>query len=224
MNLSFAKYGFYCEIKKEKINIISIEKPCVLTDLLSNLWNQFIGETGEVIISEQEREIQVNKSVDLIMNPFSVDCNDRRIINNLLKEVQSIAFEKYYEKCESVNREILLLLDEMLSGMPYDLDHILELDIIGLLKLYNLSVINDADSFLEKLINYMKVMHRVCQNEIFIFYGLRQFFDDKELEGLYQFIEYEHLICVIIEGQFLGKRNGLEECLIVDRDLCIINV
>lgn len=224
MNLSFAKYGFNCEIKKEKINIISIENPCMLTDLLSNLWNQFVGKMGEVIISEREQEINVNKGVDLIMNPFSVNCNDKRIINNLLKEVQSVAFDKHYEKCELVNREIVLLLDEILSDIPYDLEHILEFDLIGLLKLYDLSIINDADTFLEKIINYMKVMHRVCQNEIFIFYGLRQYFNDVELKGLYQFIEYEHLICIIIEGQFLGKRNSLEECLIVDRDFCIINV
>ena len=97
----------------------------------------------------------------------------------------------------------------------------MDFDVTNLLKIYDVRMNSLAENLLEKIVEYIKAVNRICNIRIFIFVGLKQYLTENELEQLYEFIFYEHVYLIILEPMFTQILKG-EKCCILDSDLCII--
>lgn len=223
MRFIFSKYAIELCLEEDTIQILAIENAQALAEFIEHLWNQSNGKDGDVIISDEENFYSVDKKISVTINPFSLSCNDRKIINKLYKDMQSDVMELYYEEYQKFNSSVVEFLDVVTKDIPYGVGFDLETDLLGLFKLYSVLLDDNADTLLDRLINYCKVVHRICFINCFAFVNLRQFLNKEDLEMLYDFIQSEHISLLLVEGNFIGRISSKEKVFILDQDLCIIN-
>lgn len=181
-----------------------------------------------IILSACNREITANGYItqlglfhDNMFNPFSLDCNNKKVITRLHQELKDQMNENLIEETAKINQSILEYLEKVIYQVPYALDYNVDFDAMNLLKMYEVKVDNLAEDLLEKIVEYVKAMNRICNMRIFVFVGLKQYLTENELEQLYEFIFYEHIYLIILEPKFTKVLNGEKSC-ILDSDLCII--
>ena len=190
---------------------------------VEQLWKEIGGEIGEWVLSECEKTVLLSKCADIVFNPYSIDANDRKVLNKLYSELSEMVSERYMETLERINGCIVDLLSQVEQDVPYFLKHELGTDFTTILKIYNVQIDSETSSLLERLIDYLRAYNKICKVSVFIFVNLKDYLESYELEQLYEFSKYEKLNLLLIESHFSDVLDQ-EKTLIYDKDMCIINV
>lgn len=221
MKLVYPEYNLEMTLQENQVIVLAIENQRAFSKMLAELWSQVNGGEGSFVLSQKDKIEKFSRKSTFVMNPFSMDCNEKKIINKLYQELNEISSEKLLEKLALLNNQSICLIDEAVQNVPYQLQYDLELDFQGLLKLYNVKIESNPESILEKIMDYLRVMHQICGIEIVFFLNLKQYLTEEELKGLYEFVFYEKIYLIEIEGNFSEEIMG-EKWWILDKDLCII--
>lgn len=223
MKLIYAKYGMELILEETQISTLVIENPVVLCDMLQDLANQINGNEGEWIFSEADKVFSLAKNCIFVSNPLGVDCNEKRIITKLYKEldenVKSIMHEQY---CE-LNSNIVRFMEQLLNTVPYHLDMELIMDAVAVLKAYDVRIMTDTREPLERLVDYLRAISSICGIRVVFVLNLKQFFSREQVSQLYEFCFYEKIYLINIEGikNYILKE---EKYVIIDKDLCLIEI
>ena len=221
MRLYNSKYDFSIELIENQAYNIVIENATALSSVMESLYGQINGMEGDFILSEAEQILPLPKNIVLISNPFEINCNDKKILNKLYQELQTNMQEQAFDFFNDLNCNIINFLDLVINTVPYNLESSFESDFIGLLKLYDVKICVNADSLLEKIIDYIRAIKNICGIQVIAFLNLKQFLTVEELQQLYEFCFYEKVHIIIIGG-VQTKLLPVEKSLIIDKDLCKI--
>ena len=222
MRIIYSKYGIDLCLEENKITTIVIENPLVMSEVIRNISRQVNGEDGEWILSEQDKIFSIEKSSMFLDNPLMVNCNEKRILTRLYKELSEQANTLMYEEYTQINSYIVSFLERLLDTVPYHLDMEVDMDLTGILKLYGVKIESDGVSVLEVLIDYLRALSSICNIHVIWILNVKQFLTVGEVQQLYEFCFYEKIYLINLEGQ---KNYNLEQekCVIIDKDLCIID-
>lgn len=223
MRLYNLKYDFSIELSENQVYNVIIENATVLSSVMESLYGQINGLEGDFILSEAEKILPLSKNIVLISNPFEINCNDKKILNKLYQEIQTNMQELAFDSFNDLNCDIVNFLDLLMNTVPYNLESSLELDFTGLLKLYDMKICENADSLLEKIIDYVRAIKNICGIQIIVFLNIKQFLTVEELMQLYEICFYEKVHIINIEG-VQTKQLAIEKSLIIDKDLCKIYI
>ena len=223
MRLVSAKYGIDMEIRENMVNVLVVEAPDIFSRVIEELMCQIEGEPGTFILSEQDVIKTISKNADMIVNPFRVDCNEKRIQQKLFQELSVIMNESFGERTVYLQGQIISYLEELLQKVPYPLDFDVEGSMPGLLKMCHVEVVNQGDTLVEKIVNYMKALRQFCAIKVIFAVNLKLYLTLTELIELYKFVFYEKISLILLEHSDKGKLEGESIC-ILDKDMCIINV
>lgn len=221
MRLIHSGYGIDIEVCENEVNLLCIEQKKSFADLIQEILDQKNGKEGNFILSEKDKIHNISKEVEIIINPFVLDCNEKRIQQKLYQEVYEQAIGKYLPETTELNAEIISYLEKITLSVPYDIIFDLEENIQGMLKIYGVRIEQQTFSLLEKIIDYLKILVRMCRIRIFIFVNLKIYLDPEDLKKLYEFAFYEKMYIILIENQVTKKINCEKVC-ILDQDKCII--
>ncbi len=221
MRLIHSGYGIDMELRENEVNILCIEKKKVFANFIQELLDQKIGKEGKFIFSKEDKMFNIAKEVEVILNPFIVDCNEKRIQQKLYQEIYERATDNYLPETTELNAKIISYLEKITLGVPYDIIFDLEERIEALMKIYGVRIEQQRASLLEKLIDYLKILTRMCRINIFIFVNLKTFLDLEDLNKLYEFVFYEKINLILFENQITNKLKCEKVC-ILDQDMCII--
>ncbi len=210
-------------LSENQVTVLSVENVHAYAEILQDIWNQTQGGDGSFILSDKEKILKISKNVECIFNPFSLKCNDRKIINHLYQQIKEHVDGFFLEETMTINTELNQFIDALLMQMPYALKHNQEMDIMNLLKLYDVEFESNAESILERIIEYLRVMSKLSGINIYVFVGLKQFLRAEELKELYKFAFYEKISIIIVESIHTTLIEG-EKGWIIDSDLCIIEL
>lgn len=222
MRLIHSGYGIDIEVCENEVNILCVEQKKSFAALTQEILDQKNGKEGNVILSEKDKILNIAKEVEIIINPFVLDCNEKRIQQRLYQEVYEQAVGNYLPETTDLNAKIISYLEKITLSVPYDIIFDLEENIQGMLKIYGVRIEQQTSSLLEKIIEYLKILVRMCRIKIFIFVNLKTFLDPEDLKKLYEFAFYEKMNIILIENQVTEKINCEKVC-ILDQDMCIIN-
>ena len=205
MKAIYVKYGIELSLEENRIITLVVENPKVMSDMLRDIFRQINGEEGGWILSENDKIFPLEKTSVLLDNPLTADCNEKKILIKLYKELSEQAKISLYEDCTQVN-----------SHMELDVD------VAALLKLYGVKVESDVADVLETLIDYLRVISSICNIHVVWILNLKQFLTEEQVWQLYEFCFYEKIYLINLEGQ---KNYSLkqEKCVIIDKDLCVID-
>ena len=221
MRLYNSKYDFSIELIENQAYNIVIENATALSSVMESLYGQINGMEGDFILSEAEQILPLPKNIVLISNPFEINCNDKKILNKLYQELQTNMQEQAFDFFNDLNCNIINFLDLVINPVTYNLEYSFESDFTGLLKLYDVKICVNADSLLEKIIDYIRAIKNICGIQVIAFLNLKQFLTVEELQQLYEFCFYEKVHIIIIGG-VQTKLLPVEKSLIIDKDLCKI--
>lgn len=184
MRLINIKYDIEIELKENVINCLSIENQELFLDFLRSLYYQAKGGEGNIIISNNDISLNLNKELDIIFNPFSLDINNKKIISNLYFELSTIATDEFFEETSKLNSHIIMYLEKLFFKVPYCIETNLEFNLSGLMKLYDIKIQEEME--LNKLIiNYIKLMHQICNVNVFVIVNAKQYFSKNQLQYIY---------------------------------------
>lgn len=215
------KWELNIEISDINPTTIVIEKPEILADICNDIWAQSNGMSGDIIFSCDGVEQKLGKVASVIFNPFAINCNDKKIISKLYKEMHEIANESYYEQTGELLSEIVTYIDTLCMEMPYPIKYNTEFNSEGLYKLFDVLIDDDSTNLLEKLTSYIKMMHRIAGVGNIITLGLKRYLSIAEMEALYKEIQYENVILLNFENSCDCKLED-EHVIIIDKNLCQI--
>lgn len=224
MRIVIKSIDLECQIDEGGILNIVIESPHLLSSVLWTIRDENEnGNNGEIILCAEE-EINWGKDVEILVDPFIMDVNNSKTLKKLYQEVENYSKEVLADSIAELNGQIMCFIERALSSIPYGVESGEELDIMGLLKLYNVKYEMGSDiSILERIVNYLKVVRRINAKRIIIFKSLEDYLDEHEREELISFMRLEKITGINVTAHQPSNIVG-EKTVIVDKDLCIIHL
>ena len=173
-------------------------------------------------VTEKEKIFPLDKISAVVDNPLVVNCNEKRILTQLYKELSEQAKTLMYEEYTQLNSHMISFLEELFYKVPYHLEMELDVDVLLLLKVYGVKIETDGEGVLETLMDYLRAIHSICGIKVVWMLNLKQFLMEEQVRQLYEFCFYEKIHLIHLEGQ---KNYSLEQekCVIIDKDLCVID-
>lgn len=141
----------------------------------------------------------------------------------LYQELRKRAIEELQEESISLQNHLIDYAEKLVQAVPYMLDYNDAPDWNGILKLLDVRISSDAESLVEKLIEYIRMHHRLCHIDVFWITNIKQYLSQNELESLSQFSFYEKVHLILLESDE-KYRISSEKMLVIDQDGCIIEM
>lgn len=223
MRLVNAEYGITLELDEDSPYIFVIEEPRMRLKIIEQLYSQCLGEMRDFILSYNDQIIKLQKTADILLSPFAIDCNNRKVLAELYQKIQECGNEVFYSEKEKINGEILSLFDKIMLNVSYNVNTKLNLDWVELCKLYNVRLEETGETLIERLINYICVMSQLCGYKVFILLNFMMYLSREELKSLYEFALYQKVYLLLIE-YFMPTLVANEKGCIMDKDGCIIEI
>ena len=221
MRLVNRKYGLEFQLSENAVLNIVCENRIAFESLIADFIGEINGGDGAWILSNNEEEISLSKSAEIILNPFSVTCNDRKILNAVYKELHTIADQIYPELFAEANSKILNFIDSIVIDVPYALEYNPSGDIEGVFKIYDVKFDEELPTLEERVISYIKTTSQVLRRKVFILVNIKSFLEDSAIQQLYKESMYSKVLLILLESKDYPKLDG-EKKVLIDSDLCII--
>ena len=223
MRLVNTYYNIEMNIVENQVIVLSIENQTAYANVVGDLWRQVQGEEGSFVLSENDKIKNLSKEMEVIFNPFSLDCNSKKIISRLYQEMKAQSDNILQEETAELNGIIMRFLDKVIMTVPYAVKYNCDMDILNVFKMYDVEIDIQTETLLESIIEYIKTVSGICQIDTFVFIDLKRYLTTEELKQLYEFAFYNKINILIIEPVHSEECVG-EKCWILDKDLCIIEL
>lgn len=221
MRLVNQKYGLNIDMKEGEVTVLVVEAPHGMTDIVSELQMQVNGKEGEFILSEENEEVKLCKAWGMIMNPFSIDLNERKVLNKLYGELVEDT-QDYVEERSAYNQAAIALLDKMIANSSYqELTYDFDMEWNNFFKLYDVKFESQGQNLLEILLEYMRVTASLLRYSGLILVEIKSYLDEKELQELYRMSGYYKIQLILVESVERMKLEK-EKLYIIDKDMCLI--
>ena len=124
MKLVCASFGLEMELLENYVTVLVVENAGYLTEIVSSLKKQSDGEEGIFVLVENDKIEKIDKKLALVIDPFSISVNERKIINKLYTKLGEIAPDYFEDKAKLTEDAIVLLdtdlYDEIRTGNLWD--------------------------------------------------------------------------------------------------------
>lgn len=223
MRLVHSDLGLVIDILEGKHTILVIENPNTMNMLITELKYQIEGDDGGFVLSDK-KELPIDKSVDFLINLWNLDMNTKRIKTKLLQLAVESANDYLTEAFITLRTEIFSFMEKIKEKIPYQVDYNIGIDTSDLMKMLDIHISIAEGSFLEQLVEYLKLNSELCGVKLFVVLNLQMFLNEEDLSMLYKELEV-HKICLLdIEGYFNRPTINSENLIVIDRDNCIISI
>lgn len=205
-----------------KIHTIVIENAKFLYEVLKDIQSRIDGNDGVSVVSEDNKQIDFAKSVELITSFVTFDINRKNLLNkvNTLLEKRVLEPDLFMQ-----TTEVMGALEQLLVNATMDFTGNIEfskLNISSILKAAGLEFDSEYDSLSEMLIDYFELVKEYDRDKIFVLYNLRSIIDDQEASLFFDSCLRRNLNVICIESCMHLKQCN-EEVYIIDKELCEIS-
>lgn len=224
MRIRFDLINLEIELLENEINVITLESVCDYRSIVSELYRLSNNSDGGIVISSDKGEEVFSKVSEIIINPFGVSLNSKKILNSMYKEIYDIGIDKYIKEYIDIGDHVRMFIEKMINCVPYELQCLDNITIQDYLKVFDVRFDETDIDFLEHLIMYINTVQQVLNKNVVFIVGLKNYLNEEELVFLYERCLYEKIKVVLIEHVYHEPCNCNEKNFIVDDDHCIINV
>lgn len=221
MRVIHPDYGVDIELKENQVLNIAVENSTAFWKLTNDLWNQTNGLPGRLLLQDGEKNLAWTKNAIMISAPYALNYNEKKIVNELHRQLSKEIAELYESEYLELTSKILSFMDSVIGNSSYDITSDDFFPATDLLKCINVRFSEDIKTATDSFIEYIKVVKNLCHISVIIVLNLKQYFDDMTLRGLYEYCFYNKIFLVNVEGQE-SRRIGGDKYYIIDKDLCII--
>ena len=197
---------------------VVIEHPQTYLQLVSDLAMQENGGDGETVFSQQGQILSLQKSVLLIRDLWSVDVNQKKLLNGVFGELKKIAREDYEVEVQKIFMEISALLNDLMRASMLPLLWDEQPDITTLFKIMDVKTESVSDPF-ERLLDYVNLAQAYLHTKFVVLVGIRAFLTTDEFEALCRDFVSRELPVLFVDGTAFPMIAN-EKRLLIDSDRC----
>jgi len=222
MLLSHYEFDSPLKFDEGSIPILIIENPSYMTKFIGELLSQSNKGEGGFELFENDVSVSISDKVEIIINPFSANVNEREILNKLYAVMKKDALdEELFLDTNTFLSDIETNVKKIMARQSIPLDSDTP-DIIGLFKLLGVCFVV-PDSLLEKICDYIDICSEYLKTKLFIFVNLKSFLNESEIIQLYNHLNYHKTHILMIES---SQSNTLENesIRVIDEALCEISI
>ena len=223
MTLSHHASGLSIDMCEGMVTVITVETPVLLAEYVNDLKNLIENDEGEFAIFDEEKEIKFSKEVELIVDPWAIDYNSRKIKGKLLQLVTDVLTEQEGEEFLTVRSKLYGLMESLSEHLPYSLTYNTDIDASALCKFVEFRIEERDNTIVERMAEYIKLVGSLCQVRVIFFVNLKSYISDDELRLLYKEAEYAKVSLILFEPtqkSFFSEEKGC----VIDKDRCIIEL
>lgn len=222
MMLIERELGLEIELKENVISVIVVECVNLRLSMIGELYLQITGKAGNWLLVENEKSYELGKKVEIILEPFSLELNNKKVKTKLYQDIKAIAQDFYFSQGLEMHSHICHYLEGLIEKIPYPVKYEEEWELLELLKAYRVELVEECCNMCEKLFNYIKLINQVCGTGIFILVNIKQYLAEEQISELYKLAMYSKIQLVLIEFNMFNEKLACEEIFILDKDGCII--
>lgn len=196
-----------------------IESPLFFRSFLTDLYEQYNGAEGQIVLSENDKQLNISSYVEIISNPLCYPLTNKAIINKITARMEQIAnSEDFYLKTAEIMQRLEAHINELAFSL--DCDVICNPCNIGsMLKAVGISVRDEYDDPLERLIDYMELVREFDKEKLFVFVNLRSCFSESEISWFFATAQNHGYRILLLDAK-AEQKNGYEHRITIDKDLC----
>ena len=209
------------QINFEECNfwLLTVENPREYFNLSNDLYRQSIGEEGNFVLSHNNEGLNMEKSMLLLYDFYSLSCNTKKT-ENLLQNIiiDTINQGDYIELISQINQKLILLNDKLLREVDMDVKYD-ELTIDKIVKVSNFKF-EEENRLLNKIATFIDLNIKLRKIKLVIFVGVINILEESEIKDLLKQLKYMQ-----IPALFVDSKTSNIECfqkIIIDKDLCEI--
>lgn len=177
---------------------------------------------GRFVLFVGEKITELGKVCEILLNPFTIDLNDKRCISKLYSLIKERAFdETHYVQ----TRELMSSIYSYFSGLEEDIDVNLsysqDADFGQLIKTLGIGIEDETTGAVDRYCRYIEIMSQLVGTKLFVFVNLSNYLLLSEIEALTQQLFYRKINVMLIEKSEL-QINVPHKSYIIDCDDCAI--
>ncbi len=219
MKIVHPKINSRIEISDQQINVLVIETPDFLYELLTDIKRQMNNFEGDTVLSVHEEPVSFHKYVELITDPLSIEMNNRTIVKRVLTAMEKCGQDDvYYERTQKLMAEIEAYINDLSLNFDTDIEcH--EISLQQILKAAELTVADEYSRLVDRVYAYMELIREFEGDKLFIFVNLSSYIGREQLQEFANTV-IGHSFQVLLIDSHDFERLEKENRLIVDCDLC----
>ena len=220
MNFLFSLIDDPIELKEDAVNVLVIERHTSYYKVAMDLYNQCNKVDSGVVLSKDNKEIDISKKVEFVTSIVPFDINKKSLVSKLISQLKEQAVNEYYvESCEivsAIQSYIATVADALTCDVDFD-----EIDVSQLFKCANIRLSNDSDSLCDMIIDYCRSVVAIEGDKLFIFLGLGNYIDESDYCMFADNMQSNSFKVLMIENAV--REFGSEvNTIIIDQDNCVI--
>lgn len=225
MKLVYKNIEYILNLEEDKIPVYIIENQNLFFTMLNDLHKQ-INENIEGnfrLFNIENKELNISKYFLLITDIFNINFQDKKILSSIfssLKE-ESIKEEMYPLRLEIENK-LKNFLESLISNFEFPLELNEKFEYDSLFKIFNIRIQENYENFLEKLIDYLRIIQKLTTVKYIVFINLKTFLSESDIVKLYQECFYKKINIILFENFENNSIMKYEKKIIIDKDLCEI--
>lgn len=223
MKLSHPCFENPIVFQENKINVLIIENQKFLSRFLIELIQQLNGYDGGFVLSLNNKLLDINKNIDILIDPFTLDFNQKKTINKIYSQLKDYALDgNYYMGLKVLQSKIFQYIESLLNATQYPLVYTYDIDVTSIFKMVELKFDSSYETLVEKLMDYCSIIQESCNILCLVILNLKCYLSEIEIEQFYSFISYKKMDILLIENTLREKKLDNEILHIIDSDLCEI--
>lgn len=223
MKIAYRNFNELLTLKEGEAYKICIEDVCKFRGLIEDLLSDMNEGTEFILLSEKDKELKMNKASELIIDPFNLDINQRKVLLRLYTEMQDLSVnEVMFDKTLELKRCINEYLLDLEMNSKYVIQHDMNFEMKDIFNAVKLKMDEEGDTLLEKIAAYVKEVHIFLGIKVFWFVGLNAYLGEEEIYQLLKEASYQSINIIMLESR-VTKRIGDEKIYILDKDHCVIH-
>lgn len=224
MRITHIDYNFIYELKENDRGILIVENAMLFRKIIDEMRRSIVDKEEIFIFSENNKIIKPWDMVDLVINPIELEINTKKVLTRLYEKIReeinlSELLVENNEICQNIEKYFLHIVD----NIDVELTYKDKIDVTDILKMLDVKILEKYDDQTEKLIEYIRVNYELMNIKSFIFVGLHTFFNEYEIEKIYEFAEYNKVNIFLIENRQPEKMSNYTQVKIIDKDGCEIS-
>ncbi len=223
MKLVYSEFDYQIIFQENRLNVVCIESKEKFREFIAELKKQLMQGEGKFVLSEDEKELDLSKHMELISDVFELNFSQKKILNRIYSIFESRSKDEdfYLDTCK-IQADLKRYMEQLIMESDYPLHYTEEISIAGLCKFMDVGVDMEYETFPEQLIDYITVIHELFGCCCFVFINLKSFLSAQELEAIHCFTSYKKIFLLLLENQPPSQREEFEDYFFWDQDLCEI--
>lgn len=176
-------------------------------------------ETEEFYFTENNEELKLNKKIRIITNYYDFDFNNKKYINELIKNISNNTDDNILLKLNNNYNKLYKVLSSLINSVDlnFKVDINDEFSINEILNNFNLSI-PSKDNLLDNLILLIDIEKQFNINKVLVFINLKDYLSREEIIEFEKYCIYNNVYVILFDNSKY-KNNSYEKKFLIDNDL-----